>query len=269
MWHIWQKLRRRIFSATKNIDSIIPRDQYDYNALAAISALRHCDVKEGKVLVIGCNTGGDCSYFLQAGAQEVHGVDVVDGIGRDLRHEKVRYHQRSAEDMTCFPDDTFDLVYAFATLEHIPDIEAAFREMHRVARPGGTIFSLAAPLWYSRFGHHKADLFHDYPWIHLLLSHEEIVDWFMKHKAREMPDKAVEIEHHVGYMLDKNFFNMRSGKDYLATCDRLGTETICNEIDCEPQTLLTAEAKERLLGIYGMEELLGVTHRFIAKKRLS
>jgi ubiquinone/menaquinone biosynthesis C-methylase UbiE len=259
-------LHYNFFAILRGIKPIIPRDKHDYNAWGAIQALQHCNVKGKKVLVVGCNRGEDCLYFLQSGAVEIHGVDVIDEIGINLRHKKVHYHQCSAENMTCFPDNTFDLVYTMATLEHIPDVETTFREMHRVCKPGGIIFSLAAPLWNSRFGHHKGDLFTEYPWIHLLLNHEEIVDWFMKHKAQAMPDKAVEIEHHVSYMLHRDFFNKRPGKDYLVACDNLGTEIIINKIDFEPEELLTLEAKKRLLDVYGKEELLGLTHRFIGRK---
>jgi SAM-dependent methyltransferase len=36
-----------------------------------------------------------------------------------------------------FPDDSLDLIISSDVLEHVPDIEAAFRESARVLRPGG------------------------------------------------------------------------------------------------------------------------------------
>lgn len=53
--------------------------------------------------MIGCNTGRDCKYFIDFGAAKVHGVDVVEQIGLDVRHEKVLYHREAAEDMS-LPD---------------------------------------------------------------------------------------------------------------------------------------------------------------------
>jgi len=44
-----------------------------------------------------------------------------------------------------FPDDSFDLVLGHAVLHHIPNLAAAFREFHRVLRPGGVFFFAGEP----------------------------------------------------------------------------------------------------------------------------
>jgi SAM-dependent methyltransferase len=45
-----------------------------------------------------------------------------------------------------FPDDAFDAVIAAEILEHIPDDTAAFAEIARVLRPGGTV-AVTVPAW--------------------------------------------------------------------------------------------------------------------------
>jgi SAM-dependent methyltransferase len=48
-----------------------------------------------------------------------------------------------------FPDDAFDLVLGHAVLHHLPDLDAAFAEFHRVLRPGGVVLFAGEP---SRLG---------------------------------------------------------------------------------------------------------------------
>ncbi len=44
-----------------------------------------------------------------------------------------------------FDDEAFDLVLGHAVLHHLPDLERAFAEFHRVLRPGGTLFFAGEP----------------------------------------------------------------------------------------------------------------------------
>jgi SAM-dependent methyltransferase len=44
-----------------------------------------------------------------------------------------------------FADESFDLVLGHAVLHHIPNLQGAFREFHRVLRPGGVFFFAGEP----------------------------------------------------------------------------------------------------------------------------
>ena len=44
-----------------------------------------------------------------------------------------------------FEDESFDLVFGHAVLHHLPDLDRAFAEFHRVLRPGGTLFFAGEP----------------------------------------------------------------------------------------------------------------------------
>jgi SAM-dependent methyltransferase len=46
-----------------------------------------------------------------------------------------------------FPDDAFDRIVCSEVLEHIPDLDAAVRELHRVLKPGGTV-AATVPTWF-------------------------------------------------------------------------------------------------------------------------
>jgi len=91
------------------------------------------------VLDVGCGDG----HFASVAYNEP--IDVgIDPMRRDLREAAERrpvvYRhlvQASATEMP-FPDGAFATVVSNCVLEHIPDINAALREIARVLRPGGT-----------------------------------------------------------------------------------------------------------------------------------
>jgi SAM-dependent methyltransferase len=244
----------------------------DYNIYHARLASSYLDIKDKKVLVVGCNRGKEVGYFIEFGAQEVWGIDLIDEIGEEFAHDKAKYFQMSAEKMD-IPDNTFDLVYSFATMEHVINIEHAFSEMVRVTKPEGIIYSLAAPLWYSRQGHHKSDIFDidKYPWIHIRFTKEEIK---AKCKAGEIayPDWVADINVHIDYMMDPRFFNFRPAKDYINICNQLEEiEIIQNDLGFEKEyylALLTLDDFKDLSdnGISSVD-LLGLTHTFVGQKQ--
>jgi SAM-dependent methyltransferase len=59
-----------------------------------------------------------------------------------------------AEDLP-LADGSFDLVFGHAVLHHIPDLERAFDEFHRVLNPGGWVAFAGEP---SRYGDRLAEL---------------------------------------------------------------------------------------------------------------
>jgi SAM-dependent methyltransferase len=237
-----------------------PSDLHFYHADYAASRVA---IRGADVLVVGANTGEECGHFVDFGARRVHGIDVVEETGAGFRHSRVSYDRMSVEALA-FPNEQFDLVYAYATMEHVPDIDSAFAEMARVTKPGGVVYSQASPLWRSPYGHHKGDIFAAHPWIHLLMDEDEILALC----AAEGIDGGGDIEHHVRYMLDPAYFNMRPAADYVAACAGLpGMELISNDLAMESPTLLTGDLEDRL-GLRGItrDEALAVSHTLIARR---
>lgn len=241
----------------------------DYNEQFAIEANNFYNVAGKSVLVVGCAYGKDCTYFVKFGASTVFGIDVNEAIGRDFVHERVTYFCMSAEKMD-FPDDYFDLTYSVATMEHVPHIEPAFSEMVRVTKPGGAIYCVATPLWNSREGHHKADVFdpNKYPWIHLRFTKDEIIEKCRQGEI-DYPAEITDINLHIEYIFNPLHFNFESAQKYLDACNKLGNiEIIRNEIGCESNEILTEELKQELFAKgYNELELLGLGHTFAAIKK--
>jgi SAM-dependent methyltransferase len=64
------------------------------------------------------------------------GVDLSPGMLALARKRGLDVHEGSATALP-FEDASFDVVCSFKVLAHVPDIEAALREVERVLRPGG------------------------------------------------------------------------------------------------------------------------------------
>jgi SAM-dependent methyltransferase len=91
--------------------------------------------------VVACDLGLDeLRHVGSVYAAMVEADEVVDGVGCLAVNGDAR--------CLPFPDATFDRVLASEVLEHIPDDAAAFAELARVLRPGGTL-AITVPAWLS------------------------------------------------------------------------------------------------------------------------
>src|ERR1700759_5045555 len=102
-------------------------------------------------LEIGAGTGYFSLNLLQAGVvSHATCTDISPGMIRTLNVNAerlgltVRTARAYAESLP-FADASFDLVVGHAVLHHLPDLERAFAEFHRVLRPGGRIAFAGEP----------------------------------------------------------------------------------------------------------------------------
>lgn len=103
---------------------------------------------EGKrVLEIGCGRGvGTEIIFERFGAREVHAFDLdPDMVNRARRRlavyppDRLRLYVGDATAIDTV-DESFDAVFDFAIIHHVPDWQRAVSEIRRVLRPGGSFF---------------------------------------------------------------------------------------------------------------------------------
>jgi ubiquinone/menaquinone biosynthesis C-methylase UbiE len=112
-------------------------------------------------LEIGAGTGYFSLNLLQAGVvQEATCTDISPGMVRTLAVNAARLNlpvrtARADAESLPFPDSSFDLVLGHAVLHHLPDLDRAFGEFHRVLRPGGWFVFAGEP---SRLGDRLAEV---------------------------------------------------------------------------------------------------------------
>jgi SAM-dependent methyltransferase len=112
-------------------------------------------------LEVGAGTGYFSLNLLRAGiVRDATCTDISPGMVRALATNAerlglpVRTARADAESLP-FADESFDLVVGHAVLHHLPDLERAFTEFHRVLRPGGRMVFAGEP---SRFGDRLASI---------------------------------------------------------------------------------------------------------------
>jgi SAM-dependent methyltransferase len=94
----------------------------------------------GRCLNAGCGEGLYCSFLEQFPVTEIVNVDLDDTPQRLARLTDPRHRALDAT-LTAlpFPDASFDSCLCTEVIEHIPDDEAAVRELARCLRPGGRL----------------------------------------------------------------------------------------------------------------------------------
>ncbi len=119
-----------------------------------------------RLLEIGVGGGVDFTSWVQNGA-DATGVDLTEAGVRMTRSRlaqkpldpgSYRLLVADAENLA-FPNESFDMVYSWGVLHHSPDTRRAFREVHRVLKPGGLfkgmIYHLYCPvsvMFWMRYG---------------------------------------------------------------------------------------------------------------------
>ncbi len=95
-----------------------------------------------KVLDAACGVGYGSKILSEAGAFEVHGVDISN---ETITYAKQKYSQKSiqfhAMDISRlnFPDHNFHYVISYETIEHIKNYKQVIREFARVLKDSGTL----------------------------------------------------------------------------------------------------------------------------------
>jgi 2-polyprenyl-3-methyl-5-hydroxy-6-metoxy-1,4-benzoquinol methylase len=120
------------------------------------------DVKDARVLDLGCGHGVLTVDLAQRGAKEVVGLDLdVHALSFaqnyvpeafPLLSSKISFVSHDIAELA--GSETFDFVFSKDAFEHILDLEGVVGNIRRVLKPGGKLILGTSPLYFSAFGDH-------------------------------------------------------------------------------------------------------------------
>lgn len=118
--------------------------------IVSIEAFRKMlpDLKDKKVLDIGCGEGTDAHYYLEKGARTVSGIDaskeLLEKGGKKYPTIDFRY---GVFEKIPYEKEVFDVVLSKYAIMTSPELEPVFSEVHRVLRSGGEfVFMVTHPI---------------------------------------------------------------------------------------------------------------------------
>jgi len=116
------------------------------------AAIRGLNVAGKQVLEIGLGEGSESERLIREGARW-SGLDLTEEsvarVGTRLALRGLPFEQLRQGSVLNVPyaTDSFDLVFSHGVLHHVPDIERAQSEIHRVLRPGGELVIMLYARW--------------------------------------------------------------------------------------------------------------------------
>ena len=90
-----------------------------------------------KALELGCGTGQFLTALQNAG-WTCQGVELVSAAVDEACRSGLSVHEGTLES-AALPTATLDAMFAWAVLEHLPDVRASLQEIHRILKPGGLL----------------------------------------------------------------------------------------------------------------------------------
>lgn len=125
-------------------DGMVTDDDSYQTRVIAPNLIRLMDLQTGeKVLDLACGTGFFSGIFAHiVGAKNVTGVD----LGKQLvsiakkNHPEIVFHVSSANDLSIFPENSFDKVAIVLAIQNIAEVKAMLLEISRVLKPSGSVY---------------------------------------------------------------------------------------------------------------------------------
>lgn len=152
------------------------------------------DISGLNLLEIGCGKGDVVRQLAGLANPPKH----IIGIDLSINPQSGNNYKLMAGDAahTGLPDNSIDLIYSVAVLEHLADIPQVLAESGRILKKGGYFVALVNPIWSGFRGHHYGpDLTGNpqatpilLPWAHLLLSPSQLTQYLIECEGFSMEE---------------------------------------------------------------------------------
>jgi ubiquinone/menaquinone biosynthesis C-methylase UbiE len=108
------------------------------------------NVKDKRVLDLGCGTGFFIKEYISGVPEKVLGIDIdnellelaKENLNEEVKSGKVSYLQGDASNLEGVGDSSFDIVFSIESLPNIKDFKNFAKEVSRVLSPGGRFIAV-------------------------------------------------------------------------------------------------------------------------------
>ena len=143
-----------------NSEYIINETQDVLRRLFVKGGLKIDELKEKKIIDIGCGSGRFTIALAQMGVKEIVGVDLGESgikigeeFARKLNLKNIKFIKNDVLSLP-FDDESFDFVFSKGVLHHTGNLEKGLDEYHRVMKKGGIgylyLYGSGGIFWNSR-----------------------------------------------------------------------------------------------------------------------
>ncbi|MEL6439223.1 MAG: methyltransferase domain-containing protein [Cyanobacteria bacterium J06621_8] len=180
----------------------------EYQTKAINSLTSKYDIKGKKILEIGGDLSHSvASYLVNHGAQHVTSINIDPKFPTKEVSQKISAKNLSATELTnYYNEETFDVVFGVAILEHIDNTPLLLNQIYSVLKKNGLVLLQGGPIWTCSIGHHvwvncdeNIYRFNNHKinpipnWYHLLLSPNEMQSYLVEQQniSSDHADKIV------------------------------------------------------------------------------
>lgn len=188
-------------------------------------------VKTARILVAGCGTGRDVESWVRLHPKEIIGIDLFSyRRAWDMwqAHFKVvapevaaTFLQGDLEDLSQFPDASFDLISSDAVFEHVRDLPMVLSQFRRILKPGGILYATFGPLWYGWGGDHVSGYDSVLSGFHHLILDREAYKRYLAGLGQQEHS-----EHDGRTWIDNDLFSRLKPVEYLQYLDAAGFKRV-------------------------------------------